>query len=422
MFSNIKKDQQDDRIYTFVLEDSHVTWANTLRRIILTGVETVAFRTSDNNETPSDIIVEKNDTPMTNQTLAHRVSLVPIHIKDPLKWKGDDYTFRLNITNNENNIIDVNAGQFEVWKTNDDGEDIRVPTEQFFPPNKETRETPLIAVLKPRSIGSKSSTGETLQLTAKATIGTGRENAAFIPTSQCSYVYTRDNDEQRIKEHFDKWLINHKKVNPRSLDNDDMADKKQMYTREFNTMEISRVYKINNKGEPTSFDFTVESIGVLDIPYIVRRACEVAESMCSRYVNIDSGPLPEEVTLSPADSRVIGFDFIFRGHDHTLGNMLQTWLVENHINGSAQPAITFAGYKVPHPLRDEMLLRIGVADGKEATARSAVAAASRACVAIWRQYRDAWVRATGQQTPQVDKTAQAPRTLRIVRAPSKPTA
>ncbi len=418
MFTNIKKDSTDPRIYTFTLDESHVTWANTLRRIMLTGVETVAFRSSDNNEVASDIIVEHNDTPMTNQTLAHRISLLPINIKDPLKWKSEDFTFRLNVVNDSNDNMDVVAGQFEIYQKNSEGEDVKIRTDAFFPPNKQTGETALIAVLKPRSIGSKSATGEKITLSAHATIGTGRENAAFIPVSQCSYTYSRDNNEERIKSAFEKWLINHKKVNPRSLDNEDMAEKKQMYIREFNTMEIARVYKVNEHGEPHSFDFVVESIGILDVPYIVRRACEVAEAMCARYVNVDTGALPDEVTISPADSRVIGFDFVFRGHDHTLGNMLQTWLVEKHVDSGASPAITFAGYKVPHPLRDEMVLRIGVADGKEATARQALAAAARGCVALWRTYRDAWIRSI--EPPAIEdstivKPATAPRSLRIVR-------
>jgi DNA-directed RNA polymerase alpha subunit len=424
MFKNIKQDPIDKRIYTFVLENSHVTWANTLRRIMLTGIESIAFRTSHDNETDSDILVLKNDTPMTNQTLAHRISLIPIHVKDPLKWKSEDYTFKLDVTNDADKMLDVVAGDFEIWKkSEEDGQDVRVPTDTFFPSHPKTGETPLIAVLKPRSIGSKSTTGETLSLTAHATVGTGRENAIFIPVSQCVYTYTRDNDETRIKEHFEKWLINHKKVNPRTLDADDMTEKKAMYKREFDTMEIARVYLVNEKGEPTSFDFSVESVGVLDTPYIIQRAFEVAEAMCSRYVNVNTGPLPEEVTLSPADSRVIGFDFIFRGHDHTLGNMLQTWLVENHVEGDAQPAVTYAGYKVPHPLRDEMLLRIGVADGKESTAREALAAAARGCVGLWRSYRAAWMSSLGT-APITVKTAapvSAPRTLRIVRSAVAPT-
>ena len=119
--------------------------------------------------------------------------------------------------------------------------------------------------------------------------------------------------------------------------------------------------------------------------------------MLARYVSITAGELPNELTISPADSRVVGFDFLFRGHDHTLGNLLQSWLVQNHIEGTSQPRITFAGYKVPHPLRDEMILRVGVADAKESTAKAAVATAARGCRALFQQMREAWEVATGSR-------------------------
>jgi DNA-directed RNA polymerase subunit L len=126
------------------------------------------------------------------------------------------------------------------------------------------------------------------------------------------------------------------------------------------------------------------------VPYIVGRACEVGENMCSRYVNIHQGELPAEITISSADTRIIGFDFLIRGHDHTLGNLLQTWLVENHIQGEAKPKVTYAGYSVPHPLRDEIILRIGVEDGEEATARLALAEAAKGCVDMFQKLRVAW--------------------------------
>ena len=127
----------------------------------------------------------------------------------------------------------------------------------------------------------------------------------------------------------------------------------------------------------------------------MQRACEVGENICSRYVNTDKGELPSEITISSSDSRIIGYDFLIRGHDHTLGNLLQTWLVEHHIEGDAQPKITYAGYSVPHPLRDEIVLRIGVEDGEQGTARQAFAEAAKGCTGLFRQLRGAWQAANG---------------------------
>jgi DNA-directed RNA polymerase subunit L len=160
--------------------------------------------------------------------------------------------------------------------------------------------------------------------------------------------------------------------------------------REFETMEVQRCYKINERGEPYSFDFIVESVGVLDPVYIVARAIDVLQAKVLRYGSIDYGDLPESLKVRPADARMKGFDFIFQHEDHTLGNLLQTWMEQNLVDSGE---ITFAGYKVPHPLRDEMVLRVGVESGQDSTARAAVAKAARECAQMFKNWVAQWAAA-----------------------------
>lgn len=389
-FDNLRK--LDERTYTFTLSPIHVTYANTLRRLILTGVETVAFR-SDMTSTGSttDVVVKRNDTPMTNEMLADRIGLLPINVTEPLLWKDDKYVFTLKVAGTKDNTTYVKSGDFQVKEiVAGEDEPVIVPSEKFFPLNPITKDTCLIATLQPGS----GATQQFIEIEAKASKGTGREHARFSPVSQCSYEYSLDSNPQRIEEMFQTWLNVAKKAGGVEKG----SERYNELQREFNTMQIKRCYKMNEKGEPFSFDFTVETAGVLSVPYIVERACEVGENMCSRYVNIHRGELPAEMSISSADSRIIGYDFLIRGHDHTLGNLLQTWLVENHIQGEATPKITYAGYCVPHPLRDEMVLRIGVEDGEEATARLAFAEAAKGCVDMFQKLRAAWRSVTGAPT------------------------
>ena len=415
-FENLKP--IDSRTVSFTLTPTHVTYANTLRRLILTGVETVAIR-ADMTSTGSttDVVVHRNDTPMTNEMLADRIGLLPIHVTDPLHWKSDNYIFKLNVRSEKDTVRYVKSADFKIIEKgsdaisapaspeeqgpNEDGlneeEELKRPeptfesekektisTSTFFPPNPITGDTCLIAILQPSANASE----QVIEITAKATVGTGREHARFSSVSQCSYEYTVDTNEERIDEMFRNWLVVSKKI---SGELDKQSDRYAALRREFNTMQIKRCFMMNEKGEPYSFDFTVESVGILPIKYIVNRACEVGENMCSRYVNITNDKtFPPEITVSAADSEVVGYDFLVRGHDHTLGNLLQTWLTENLLEGSGTPRITFAGYKVPHPLRDEMVLRIGVEDGRQETACLAFAEAAKGCVKIFQEMRSAW--------------------------------
>jgi DNA-directed RNA polymerase subunit L/DNA-directed RNA polymerase alpha subunit len=433
-FVNYKK--VDPRTSTFTLSPINVAYANTLRRIILTGVETVAFR-ADMTSTGSttDVVVKRNDTPMTNEMLADRIGLLPINVSEPLSWKEDKYKFVLKVAGSKDSVTYVKSEDFKVIEISGTAptelggvgatltseseseskslveapEERVIPTDRFFPKNPKTGDTCLIASLQPGS----GATQQFIEIEAKATKGTGREHARFMPVSQCSYEYTLDNNPTRIEEMFRNWLVVAKKIGG---DLDKASERYAELLREFNTMQIKRCYKVNDKGEPDSFDFTVESVGVLSVPYIIERACEVGENMCSRYVNLMTGELPPEISISSSDSRLIGYDFLIKGHDHTLGNLLQTWLVENHIEGAAEPKITYAGYAVPHPLRDEMVLRIGVEDGQELTARKAFAQAAKGCVDMFRRLRSEWRKVVGEAPlPSLSATATSTAKPKVIR-------
>lgn len=391
-FTNIKT-TSTKQIYTFTLSPLHVSYANTLRRLILTGVETIGFR-ADMTSTGSttDVIVKKNDTPMTNEMLADRIGLLPIHITAPLNYKMEQYTFVLQVDGNKDETVYVTSSDFKVYDNDvkaDDGdqEATRVPTERFFLPNPITGDTCLIATLEPGNAIQR------IEIIAIASKGTGREHARFCSVSQCSYEYTVDENPQRMEEMFLQWLTVSKKIG--SIDK--ASERYTQLQREFNTMQRKRCFLLNEKGDPYSYDFTIESAGVLSVYDIIDRACQIGENMCSKYTTITKGALPSEITISSSDSRIIGYDFLIRGHDHTLGNLLQTWLVENYLDKN--PNITYAGYSIPHPLRDELLLRIGVKDGETASALEAFEAAAIGCVVIFREMRAAWQNANRVSQP-----------------------
>jgi DNA-directed RNA polymerase subunit L len=385
VFQEVKKVGRD--AIRFRMAPTDVTFANTLRRCILTAVETVAFR-SDMNELgkTTDVQIIRNTTPMTNEMLADRIGLLPITVENPLDWDPNSYIFKLSVTNDSADSLDVVAADIQVFKKGKDGEEVLVPNNQFFHPDPVTGDTALIAVLKGKRTGQPP---EAIELVAKASMGKGREHSRFNPVSQCSYRYSLDTDERRLGELFEKWVIQAKKIpDPKGLEE---AQKKELKA-EYNTMEIDRCYLMDDKGEPNSFDFTVETIGTLDPYSIVKRGCDAIGLLCVRYVNLDTQSLPQDVRVTPAANRLEGYDFTFQGHDHTLGNLLQSYIDLFLMDGSK---VTYVGYNIPHPLRDEMVLRIGIAGGQEIDARKVLAEAARGCVALSKGFAESWQRAIG---------------------------
>lgn len=62
----------------------------------------------------------------------------------------------------------------------------------------------------------------------------------------------------------------------------------------------------------------------------------------------------------------------------------------NAKEGSALVPITYVGYEVPHPLRDEMVVRIAVPSGDKLETQKAFAQACSGCAAILTELRTAW--------------------------------
>ena len=389
VFQNIQA--PSERKLQFTLGPTSYPYANTLRRAIMTLVPSVAFRSDPPGvvlDVP-DIKIGQNDSnTQPNELLAHRISLIPIHGVDPLKWDPDRFVFKLDVSNESPEPRDVMAADIKVFERRKAADTsmtlVEIPGRTFFPVHTLTRDTCLITTLP----GKRSTNVPTLQAEMRATIGTGREHARFIPTCQASYSYTLDTNTERRNTYFEKWLVRHKNVEPESLKDDEV--RRAELDREFKTMEIQRIYKIDEKGEPNSFDFQIETIGTMAGRAIVERAIIGLVDMCDQFVGLDAGDLPFTINAVPSDTLMTGFDFVIQGQDHTFGTMIQTWLVDNHVEAEASPQLTFAGYKIPHPLKDEMLLRIGVEDGNELTARTAIAMAARGCKAMFQRWLQVW--------------------------------
>lgn len=398
MFSDYKEDESSPSLLTddshrlcasFVLQDTNITVANTLRRAILVQTPSVGFRTEPYEK--SGVQIEINTTPLVNEMIAHRVGMIPINA-NPLTFDPDLFTFYLDVENTSKEIRDVRASDFKVMMRNPERpleEPVQVDTATLFPPDPITGDTILITRLRPQ--WNPTALNERIKLTARASVSAGSENIRWSPVSQASYEYTRDEDEEHLAAVFAKWLEATKKISDLTgVEGARLEDLKA----EFRTMEIQRCYLTDAAGNPNNFTFHVESVGVQDIPTIVKNAIVSCEVLVKKYIDID-GTIPDNVRIQEGDSRFPSVDFIFQNESHSLGNLLSTWLVDNKISDAADNVITYAGYKVPHPLRAEMFIRVGVKDGMDVdvrrqAARAAIAEGCKELVKMFRMLADRW--------------------------------
>jgi DNA-directed RNA polymerase subunit L/DNA-directed RNA polymerase alpha subunit len=399
VFQNFKDEAKVRRnTCSFTLAPTHVAYANTLRRLCMSHVPVVGFRADmTDHGTTTDVLIKTNSTPMTNEMLAHRVGLLSIYTPgEAEEWDNTRYKFVLHKVNTTDQLMDVCAEDFRVIDTTE-AEPRPLPANQYFIPDPVTKSTSLIAVLKPQMPGGEP---EEVHIEATASMGIGRENARFIPTCQCAYAYTPDTNPENLKRVFESWLQRVKMIpNAESLEQD--QTKKQALLREFNSLERQRCYLKTETGEPYSFDFVIESRGILSPDYIVLKAVQAGVLMLDKFTG---EALPGDVTVVPYDGNFRAIDFYFQKQDHTLGHCIQTWLDANRVGNGE---ITFAGYDIPHPLRDEMVLRIGVADAQnaEAKARQVLREAMTACRDMFATWAEQWIGVTGGVMPNVGGAA-----------------
>ena len=166
-------------------------------------------------------------------------------------------------------------------------------------------------------------------------------------------------------------------------------------------MAIQRCFVVNERGEPTSFRFTVESVGVRPVKDIVAEGIRATIALISPYASVETSMEDLKMSARPSDSRMNGIDILFDGQEHTLGNLLQTLITELYLDsGATDSPINFVGYKVRHPLHRVMTLRLGFptegdSEQKTAIARQVIVAAAEKALSIFRGLESGWASVAG---------------------------
>ena len=391
---------------TFLLEGTTNTIANTLRRCILTETRSAGFRADLTNQADPGIKIRKNTSAIFNEMLAHRLTLLPLGVLRIDEFDPSRYECVLRVKNTNvgpitpASVVDVVAGNFLVREKQADGEFADLPAAAaaaMFPADPLTRDTALLVTLRPQ--WAPEQPVEEVDLTAYPVIGRGRDFMGFCPVSQCAFGNTLDPSPVRQEQFFTEWLRDYKKIADAAALSRDVLD---THRQEWETMANQRCFLVDDKGQPNSFSFTVESVGIRPVPEIVAEGIRAAADLVAPYAVAETPNADLGITTQPTDSRMMGVDVLFDGQEHTLGNLLQTLITEIYLDTDAPDSpITYVGYKVRHPLHRVMTLRLGFRNGVTADpaviARQVIATAAARAKQIFEELGRSWaaVAATG---------------------------
>ena len=385
---------------SFILQGTSTTVANTLRRCILSETRSVGFHADLTNPKNPGIRIRKNNSSVFNEMLAHRITLIPLGVRRIDAFDPSRYECVLKKSNENRgpitpqSMLHVSASDFMVQEKQSDGtvRDLTpVEISALFPADPITGNTCLITSLRPQWGADQQP--EEIDLTAQPVIGCGKDHIGFSPVSQCSFENTQDTSPVRQEEFFQKWLMDFKKIsdeNMKTLTPEVLSN----YKQEWGTMARQKCFLINERGEPSSFTFYMESVGIRPITDIVAEGIQSVIKLLDPFTNPETPDKELNMSILPIDSRMYGVDVLIEGHEHTLGNLLQTILTDMYLETStADSPITFAAYKVRHPLHRSVAIRLGMQENKgdhNLIARQVIAAASQRAKTIFEDLAASW--------------------------------
>jgi len=325
----------------FTIDKINVSLANALRRIILSDVPTLVFRTAPHAESKSSITV--NTSRIHNQILNQRLSCIPIHVSDTTFNYGE-YAVEIDVVADGNEIRYITTKDFKL-KNKTTGKYLTdVKCHEIFPPNPISGDFIEFARLLPKM--SEYSEGEQLTMTCDLDIATAKEDGAFNVVCTCAYQMTMDaakvDEAWRIKE---AELV---KEGVATIGSDEMKAQRKNWS----LLDAQRHTKDD------SFDFVVETVGVFTNAEIVHKAAQIMINKCMKFIrDIESGENHIIPTVSTIQN---GFDIELKGEDYTLGKVLEFFLHDKHY--AEDQTVTYCSFRKIHPHNPDSMIRVGFAE------------------------------------------------------------
>jgi len=356
----------------FELANIHFSTANAIRRLMISNVKTVGFRTEPYKD--CDIKVLVNDTPLHNQFTVHRLAMIPINVPNPDKFNVDDYQFIIDVSNNTNAIRTITTEDFQIKQISTNKFLPRDEVMRFFPPDPITGDYLLLNKLRPKyfvphktlSREVKAEMAKELDksvedvmhfhIEAKASISNGFENGHYSPVAVACYVNTVDpkRAEEGLRAYIDAQVEKSKNLGAEPPTPEKMK-------RRFELTEQGRFFYINDRQESNVFTFKIETVGIIPSLVVFHRAIEILKDKITTFISNLVARNEEVITITPSSQLLGGYDITVQNEDDTLGNIVQSHLCLLYADfnlAKEHRKLKFVGYKRPHPLEKHIIFSI----------------------------------------------------------------
>jgi len=342
MSAKIEELKESVDTMTFTLTGVDACYANGIRRVILSEIPIVVFKTTPHEENKSNILI--NTSRLNNEIIKQRLSCVPVCIKD-LEIDFKNYMLELDVENKTDTVIMVTTKDFKIKNLTTssylDDNTLREIFPPYIPPTGKGEY--YIDFLRLRPKISDELPGERIKLTCAFSVSTARDDSMFNIVGTCSYGFTPDREEmvKQLSLRQNKWSEEGK--TPAEID---------FESKNWNLLEGLRYVK------KQSFDFIIQTIGIYDNKDIMIKACEIL----ILKIDIQKQLLDkDELPIEPANNTLENsYDITLVNEDYTVGTILNNELYETFYK--EHKTLSYTGFKKMHPHDTDSLLRIAFSE------------------------------------------------------------
>ena len=264
---NLNVIEQNDHRIAFIVEGLSIEMVNALRRILLTEIPVMAI---------DEVIILKNDSPLYDEIIAHRLGLIPLttdletyNLPEECECSGYgcplcQVSLTCEISNDSNTPLEIYSGDL---KSND----------------------PKIIPVNPKIPLVKIDKNDKVIIEAYAILGTSKEHAKWQAVSNVAYrnypvIELKDSD---IKDQETKELI--VKMCPESLFviEKNVLKLKDDYWKRCTlckSCESNSEGKVKVSEKENTYIFTVESDGVLPFNVLFKKTFEIFNEKIDEFV------------------------------------------------------------------------------------------------------------------------------------------
>lgn len=324
----LQSPSEENDIYRFTLAKINVSIANALRRTILNDIPTVVMRTETYQDNKCKI--EVNTGRLHNELLKQRLSSIPVHISNEKEMATfpEEYILNIDVKNDGDTIKIITTEDFQIIHKESGKQMTREEVRTIFPPDPLTLAYIDFARLRPK-IGD-TIPGEHIKLSCEFSIATVGVNSMFNVVSKCSYGNTIDTN--KVEEAWEK-------IHQKSIAEDMTKEEIEYKKRNFYLLDAQRTFI------PDSYDFVIQTVGVFDNKYIIKKACRVLKEKFNTMIQlVESDAIPIGISETTMEN---SYDITLENEDYTIGKVLEYILYETFYENNQ--LLNFCGFKKFHP-------------------------------------------------------------------------